>query len=362
MSCGINSFKNRIAVNQSVKVKDGSGGFELNSTLLLTVWSMVEATEEKPEEIDEGRNTRSVWYDVTTRLSPMLDTLHRLNSLFFVVDGGKTIYPKSYKIKGNLVTFRATYSYNDSVIPVYSPIAAPSGWNEQIAEYGRGYRFSKPSNGTDVQYRVGDDNWAETNIIRAARLSNTLKTSNTLKNFFELNYNNEFGHTWRFTNKLGDYHNPFTNVYYLKDGTVSTIAIWTNDGYAIDNYTGYGLGLLPYTSIDWNDGIDNCLGTDHGGTGTTVAGYDDFFAANLEQFTTLQPNDLTAAISRTQTQTPFIYSPLNAFGNVFINNVQSSTTHYVTTTSCISSIFRTNIGDDASKTGAARFLKIRKHF
>lgn len=129
MSCGINSFKNRITVNQSVKVEDGSGGFELNSTLLLTVWSMVEATEEKPEEIDEGRNTRSVWYDVTTRLSPMLDTLHRLNSLFFVVDGGKSIYPKSYKIKGNLVTFKAAYNYDDSVIPVYVPVTMQIQWD-----------------------------------------------------------------------------------------------------------------------------------------------------------------------------------------------------------------------------------------
>ena len=111
MSCGsISSFKHRIVVNQSVKANDGSGGVALTDTLLMTVWANVQMKEEKTEEVDEGRNIRYVWYDVTTRITPILQPLIRLNSLSFVFNGLK-LQPKSFKIKGSNVIFKATYNY-----------------------------------------------------------------------------------------------------------------------------------------------------------------------------------------------------------------------------------------------------------
>ena len=280
MSCGINSFKNRIAVNQSVKVKDGSGGFELNSTLLLTVWSMVEATEEKPEEIDEGRNTRSVWYDVTTRLSPMLDTLHRLNSLFFVVDGGKTIYPKSYKIKGNLVTFKATYSYNDSVIPVYSPIAAPIGWDAQVAEYGRGYNYPQPTGQTTI-YRTGDDADIEATIFAPIRVANSLKVQNSLVDFLTLGNTNSFGNTDRFTDSEG-----------LQDYGATGSALLD---YIIDNYTGLGFCRIIQPINTWNNLIDSAISS-------TQNGFTDWFMININQSISILNHNYASVLS---------YSPFN---------------------------------------------------
>lgn len=323
MSCGINSFKNRIAVNQSVKVKDGSGGFELNSTLLLTVWSMVEATEEKPEEIDEGRNTRSVWYDVTTRLSPMLDTLHRLNSLFFVVDGGKTIYPKSYKIKGNLVTFKATYSYDDSVIPVYSPIAAPSGWDAQIAEYGRGANL--PISSPITSYRLGDAASIEASTFAPIRVANSLKVKNSLIDFFTLGNKNNFGNTKRFTDELG------TEVFA--------------NSYIIDNFTeiAYYLNLDFLKNTDWNNTIDYA-------EGLTYLTYSDYFVPSFEQYASF----LNFADQNTLNYAPFSTTLL----------LWTSTTNDTTTTSAyiIRPLF--NVGLSIAKTtvsSSVSSLIARKH-
>ncbi len=322
MSCGINSFKNRIAVNQSVKVKDGSGGFELNSTLLLTVWSMVEATEEKPEEIDEGRNTRSVWYDVTTRLSPMLDTLHRLNSLFFVVDGGKTIYPKSYKIKGNLVTFKATYSYNDSVIPVYSPIAAPSGWDAQIAEYGRGYNYPQPTGQTTV-YRTGDDADIEATIFTdAVRSANSLKVQNSLVDFFTLGNTSSFGTTVRFTDELGT-------------------EIFLND-LIIDNYTGFMWHIIRQGNKTLNDAIDAA-------DSSTQGGFSNWFLPNF--------NQIISIANRSEDTNAIDYSPFNVSGNLWMStSVKGGLNGYYSSTieAQIRSIDRTN--------SSINSIICRKHF
>lgn len=110
MSCAINSLKHRVRVNQSIKASDGSAGFTLTETLLMTIWANVEMVEEKAEFIEQGRNIRYVWYDITTRITPMLQPLIRLNSLSFVFNG-LTLHPKSFKIDGNTVIFKATYNY-----------------------------------------------------------------------------------------------------------------------------------------------------------------------------------------------------------------------------------------------------------
>jgi len=234
-------------------------------------------------------------------------------------------------------------------------------WDEQVALLGRGYPYSKPS-GIVVGYRNGDDYWVENNIIKAARLADEGKAINSLDTFWTLNNNNVWGHKIRFTNELGGYYSQFAGTYHLVDGTLTTSAIYTTNGYMIDNYTGYGVAIERSTiAFDFNSGIDWGLGTDHGGTGSTVNGFNDFFSVNYEQVNTIQPHDYYANIGGTALGTAFIHPPLNLINN-WINPLGSTTTSFEDTAEYVFANVRELLGSMIAKTSVTYWVKFRKHF
>ncbi len=115
-----------------------------------------------------------------------------------------------------VVTSDSTIKVNTSQKVISSP---PSGWDEQIAEYGRAYNYPQPTGQTTV-YRTGDDADIEATIFEPIREANGLKVMNSLVSFLVLVNNNTFGNKNRFTDING----------------LQTFG----DNYFIDNYTGLG--------------------------------------------------------------------------------------------------------------------------
>jgi len=108
MSCGINQMRDRVTVTEMQKVEDVAGGFTLNSVELHTIWAYVDHKGFLPEEIGD-RVIRVDKYEVTARVSPVIDDKPDILTLKFTINGTDEIYPKSYKTTSrDLVVFKCT--------------------------------------------------------------------------------------------------------------------------------------------------------------------------------------------------------------------------------------------------------------
>ena len=132
--------------------------------------------------------------------------------------------------------------------------SAPSGWDEQITEYGRGANYPIPDNQTTV-FRANDSSDIEANIFAPIRASNSLKVKNSLVDFDTLGNNNEFSNTLRHTDDLG------TTIYA--------------NNLLIDHFTGLMWDITTY-SDSWANAIDNAASS-------TFGGYSDWFVPSLNQ-------------------------------------------------------------------------------
>lgn len=86
---------------------------------------------------------------------------------------------------------------------------------------------------------------------------------------------NPFGHTWRFTGKLGGYYDQDTSQYKLVDGTISTLAGAFPDGIMIDWSTRefdavqtWALQTFALPSVTWDVARTNCQALTVGGIST----------------------------------------------------------------------------------------------
>jgi hypothetical protein len=86
---------------------------------------------------------------------------------------------------------------------------------------------------------------------------------------------NPFGHTWRFTGKLGGYYDQDTSQYKLVNGTVSTLAGAFPDNIMIDWSTREGVAVqvwalqtLALPSVSWDLARTNCQALTVGGIAT----------------------------------------------------------------------------------------------
>lgn len=219
-----------------------------------------------------------------------------------------------------VVTSDATIQVNTSqkVISV-----APSGWDDQVAEYGRGYHYPIASQTTG--FKTGDEPDIETTIFAPVRVANSLKVHNSLIDYFTLGNTNSFLNTDRFTDIDG------LQIY--------------GDDYIIDNYTGVGIFRIAQAAATFDDAIDAALAS-------TQNGFSDWFLASVSQMFELVNNE---------TNPSFFWSPLNIGGT----NLFTSTTDSITTTRNL--MFRpgnhaSGLIDDNNKTTAQKYLLMRKHF
>ena len=158
----------------------------------------------------------------------------------------------------------------------------PSGWDEQVAEYGRGYNYPQPT-GQTVVYRTGDDADIEATIFAPVRVDNSLKVQNSLINFLTLGNTNSFGNTLRFTDELG------TEIFA--------------NNYKIDNYTGIGWYMIPISvNTNWDACIDAPLALN-------TAGFSDYFLCNKNQYSSILNQSLTSRPYYDVIPTVLNYSP-----------------------------------------------------
>lgn len=207
---------------------------------------------------------------------------------------------------------------------------APSGWDDQVAEYGRGANYPPPT-GQETVYRTGDDADIEATIFAPIRVANSLKVKNSLTDFTTLGNTNSFGNTDRFTDDAGG--QTYTSQY------------------VIDHYTGLGWFIIPDVQITWNNGIDNALAA-------TDVGFSDWFLPNLNQAATIRNSEADNLNS-------FNYAPFNLLTNfVAGNNVGVSTTSFQTTTNSNYWAAQANIGmrTIAKTTNWDYLTYCRKHF
>lgn len=192
----------------------------------------------------------------------------------------------------------------------------PTGWDELIAEYGRGYHFPIPDDQTTI-YRNGDAASIEATIFAPARVANSLKILNSLVGWDTLGNNNVFGNTNRFTDLLG------TQIYA--------------DNYKIDHYTGLGFDLNGDGLKNFNDGVD-------GGLAHSAFGFSDYFS-----------------VSRKQLED--IHSGIGNFGfpDIINNAIGTSTTNDNDTAQRIYTNTNNRMLNDA-KTTARLVIYCRKHF
>ena len=196
--------------------------------------------------------------------------------------------------------------------------SAPSGWDEQISEYGRGYNYPQPTGQTTV-YRNGDDADIEATVFAPVRVANSLKVQNSLVDFLTLGNTNSFGNTDKFTDING------LQVY--------------GDGLIIDNYTGIMWYKVYLTADTWNNQIDIALAS-------TQGGYNDWFLPNTNQIEAIR-NKQSFRVA------PFDTLFKDQFSSTTRNNNTLHTFRYTNTE-----------GDDSAtlKTNLYTSMMCRKHF
>lgn len=234
-----------------------------------------------------------------------------------VANGSTLIIPDINIIKNNdsVVTSPAAI---DLDLRIIDPASAPSGWNEQIAEYGRGYNYPMPD-GNDTVYRLGDSASIEASIFAPVRVANSLKVQNSLVDFLTLGNTNSFGNTNRLTDING------LQVYA--------------DGLIIDNYTGLMYYKTYLVADNWNNQIDSALAS-------TQGGYTDWFVSNRNQSESLIKDNLLN------------YAPF----------LTSFNYHYCSTTRGASTTTATRIANSNAiptwtlKTNSYTSIMCRKHF
>ena len=236
---------------------------------------------------------------------------------------------------GNATVITVTNPDAISIQVTYTPrvvVDTPSGWDEQVAEYGRGYNYPQPTGQTTV-YRTGDDADIEATIFAPIRSANSLKTQNSLATFLTLNHNNSFGNTNRFTDSEGvqDY------------GSTGTALL----DYHIDNYTGFGwygkeLDIIFTTKI-WNDAIDGAELYSYGG-------FSDWFIPNNIQTKSILNNSLTFR------QYSDVVTTESNYG------FWTSSTEGTSTSNAAYFIYNLGFVNRMAKTSAKQTIVCRKHF
>lgn len=216
-----------------------------------------------------------------------------------------------------VVTSDATIQVNTS-----QRILAPSGWDAQVAEYGRGYNYPQP--GQTTVFRTGDDADIEATIFAPVRVANSLKVQNSLINFLTLGNTNSFGNTNRLTDING------LQVY--------------GDGLIIDNYTGLMWDRAVF-SKNYNTAIDD-------GLSKTTGGFSDWFFPSKNQYLSIWRTGDTFDIG-------FNYSPFNIPASTFLGCSTTDpdpTANYLLIRGSISPI------STSTKTTTRSGIFCRKHF
>ena len=182
------------------------------------------------------------------------------------VANGSTLIIPDINITKNDDSVVTSPSAIDLDLRIIDPVTTPSGWDEQVAEYGRGYSFPMPS-GQTIVYRTGDDADIETTIFAPVRVANSLKVQNSLVDFLTLGNTNSFGNTVRFTNSIGGV------LWDSSDGSIQN--------YRIDNYTGLAQYLLEFTNFSWDEKVDTAINSN-------ILGFSDWFFPNINILHSIQ--------------------------------------------------------------------------
>ena len=179
-----------------------------------------------------------------------------------------------------ITTSQETVSVTTILSPTVTPAPEPpSGWDEQIAEYGRGYNYPQTTAQT-VVYRTGDDADIEATIFAPIRVANSLKVQNSLTDFTTLGNTNSFGNTDRFTDSEG-----------LQDYGATGSAL---TDYKIDHYTGLGWSIKSPLSGTWQNSIDNSLSL-------VENGFSDYFLPSFNQLNSILDYSLSVRLLQTVT-------------------------------------------------------------
>jgi len=204
----------------------------------------------------------------------------------------------------------------------------PTGWDEQVAEYGRGYNYPQPTGQTTV-YRTGDDADIEATIFAPVRVANSLKVQNSLIDFFTLGNTNSFGNTNRFTDSVG--------------GQIAGAGNGSLTDYVICNYTGLAVSRIVRSAVDWPDATDAALAI-------TLNGFSDWFLGN---------SNIQESIFNKSLDQQLNYSPLNVV--IYPSETWTSTTRGGATTQAITYISISR-GSLEIKTSTREYFIWRKHF
>ena len=218
-------------------------------------------------------------------------------------------------VNDNVIESYTNPLYEDRVIevPVFGDVKS-----------GIAYQRPLPT-GQTISYRIGDDAWQVVNNPYNAAPTNPLYTQ-SLVDFFTLNYDNAFGNRFRFTDELG-------NDAILNENI--------NVDYCIDNLTGlaWGKGVkgISKTFEEANDESINL----------TYSGYNDWYLPNI--------NELYSLV---------VYQKIN-FNNLPILNIgvektRSSTTNFQNTSQTYH-ISSTQVRQ-SNKTELSNYYPIRQHF
>jgi hypothetical protein len=201
----------------------------------------------------------------------------------------------------------------------------PTGWDEQIAEYGRGYNYPKPTGQTTV-FRTGDDADIEATIFAPVRVANSLKVQNSKTDFFTLGNANSFGNT-----------NVFTDINGLQV---------YGDDLVIDNDSGLMIYRIVQgaNSKNWEEAIDESLASLQGG-------FDGWFLFNTNQIISICNYGIASG-------SLLNYAPFNIAANLKLSNtVPNNTTR---------APFNSNNAQLANpieaKTTNRSYIICRKHF
>lgn len=240
-----------------------------------------------------------------------------------VANGSTLIIPDINIIKNDdsIVTSPAAI---DLDLRIIDPATAPSGWDEQIAEYGRGYNYPPPT-GQTVSYRTGDTPQTESNILAPVRVANSLKVKNSLVDFITLGNTNYFGNTDRFTDVNG------LQVY--------------GDDYIIDNYTGLGWYRVAQALSVWNDAIDNSVSSSQNS-------FTDWFLPSMNDVSSIYRFGNGA-------DDGFLYSPFGVSTGVYF---LTGNTDADPTTNAIKVRGRWGTYASSGKTVLSNYFLCRKHF
>ena len=215
--------------------------------------------------------------------------------------------------------------------------AAPIGWDEQIAQYGRGGALPIHE-GSSAVFRVGDSKSIEDTIIGLLRAANSLKVINAIDpdNWFKLLNTNSFGNLFRFTSDIGGYENG--GVWYDSDGVVSSEGVEFANDWVIDNYTHIMWYRILGSGI-WDANIDDAISI-------TIGVYSDIFMANTKQLLTLSSKEFGMNYE------PFSH---NATGNIMSSTTREDVTTqtFVVEKSILGRIITFN------KTGADEYFRCR---